>query len=231
MLQKGFFRTQSSNPDLPPDEWTLVDEITTPGAYSTTLSWGRYKIELSGAGGSGGASSATHADYKNWANNGSNGELTTNIINVFYGTSKTISGIIGQGGRSSYADSHPTPATATAGNGGTGYANGTRGNTVTRAAGLGADRSAAAGGAGGGSSNLNIDNVLTSVARGGNGGTSCADELPVTTAGTGGSGGVSSGTGASGGAGRFGYKVAATSGAGSNGFVRIYKSNVYPEPL
>ena len=90
-LQKGFFLTNSYNPDLPPDEWTLVYENHTPGSYSESFGWGRYKVELSGAGGSGGASSSAHSSSYNYANNGASGKLFTAIVEVFYDETKTIS--------------------------------------------------------------------------------------------------------------------------------------------
>ena len=236
MLLKSFFMLNSYNPNLPKEEWTLVKEIKTAGAYNESLGWGKYRIEISGGGGSGGASSATHSDYRNWANNGSAGELLLTIINVEHETYKTISGIIATGGQpsSAYAKIKFVGGTFTwdgyvsAGLGGNGYASGGQGSTKYGIEkGLG-DGSAAAGGAGGGSSSLNIDGILTLVAKGGNGGAASADEIKEVSAGVGGSGGISSGTGAAGGAGAFGYKNPATSGAGANGYVRIYKSNIMP---
>ena len=153
------------------ENYTKIYENNTPGAYSTILSWGRYKIVLSGAGGSGGAGSATHSDYRNWANNGSAGQEITVYVDVPSGETKTVSGTLGQGGRSSYAYARfPSTLIATAGDGGTGYANGTKGGTKTGYGQEQSDRSAAAGGAGGGSSSVLVDGVLTSVANGGNGG-------------------------------------------------------------
>lgn len=63
MLGKGFFLTESHNPDLPPEEWTLVYEKTTPGTDTFNINWGRYKIEAS-AGGGGGAA-ALGGQYSN----------------------------------------------------------------------------------------------------------------------------------------------------------------------
>lgn len=242
MLLKTFFMLNSYNPNLPKEEWTLVKEIKTAGAYNESLGWGRYRIEISGGGGSGGASSATHSDYRNWANNGSAGELLSTIINVAHEATKTINGTIATGGLSSSAygkmDRVWNPITqkyeykwagyVSAGAGGNGYASGGQGRTKYGSGEDLGDGSAAAGGAGGGSSSLLIDGVLTLVAKGGNGGAASADEIKEVSAGVGGSGGVSSGTGAAGGAGAFGYKNPATSGAGANGYVRIYKSNIIP---
>ena len=234
MLLKGFFRTQSSNPDWPTEEWTLVEQITTPGSYSTTLGWGRYKIELSGAGGSGGASSSAHSSWRNYANNGAAGKLFSAIIEVALGDTRTISGIIGSGGKSSTARGYDNAAGSySVGAVGTGATNGTKGtgqvannetqhHTTTSAA--------AAGGSGGGSTSA----VGIGTAAGGAGGDCRAensyDKLANGTGGTGGSG-SNQGNGASGGAGSFGYDTLATSGAGSNGYVKIYKSNLYPEPI
>lgn len=235
MLLKGFFRTQSSNPDWPTEEWTLVEQITTPGSYSTTLGWGRYKIELSGAGGSGGASSSAHASYLNYANNGAAGKLFTAVIEVALDNTRTITGVIGSGGKSCTARGYDNGnGSYSVGAAGTGATNGTKGtgqvvnteriqiHTITS--------SAAAGGSGGGSTSA----VGIGTAAGGAGGNCRALNSSNQHAnGTGGAGGSGSnqGNGASGGAGKFGYDALATSGAGSNGWVKIYKSNVYPEPI
>lgn len=233
-LQKGFFKTQSSNPVLPPEEWTLDEEFTTAGSYNTSLDWGKYKIVISGGGGAGGASASDHATSRNWANNGSAGEELTIMITVPNGENKTISGIIASGAQPSYAyaDKPNIPSVAR-GAAGTGYANGGLGGQKTfyDPSRPGMDTSAAAGGSGGGSTSLEIDGVLNSVARGGNGGACNADQVSAQSGGVGGSGGVGSGTGAAGGAGRYTRTGGGYSGAGKNGYVRIYKSNLYPEPL
>lgn len=211
------------------EAWTLVYSKTNGGNYSYSAGWGKYKIEISGGGGSGGASCSTHSDYRNWANNGSNGELVTTYANVASGNTLTFSGKVGTGGQSSSASytmvGMSLVPSATVGAGGTGYANGNSGNSgVYQGSGV----SAAAAGAGGGSTSL-VYSGTTKVAKGGNGGDCDADEIkPQRYGGKGGSGGVSSGSGASGGSGVFGYKQAATSGAGTNGYVKIYKSNIYP---
>lgn len=232
MLQNEFFRVQSFNPDLPEETWELVFEKTTSGAYSQSLGWGKYKIVFSGGGGSGGAGSATHSNYQNWARDGAPGEESYIITRIGYGSTRVYSGIIGEGGKSSYAYarySQAVDATATAGNAGSGYENGTKGGAKTgKGEGL-SDCSAAAGGAGGGSTSLQLgDSGGTIFAEGGNGGQASADQIGSVSAGVGGSGGTSSGTGAAGGAGAFGYKSAATSGAGTDGYIKIYKSNIYP---
>jgi hypothetical protein len=231
-LQKGFFLTNSYNPDLPPDEWTLVYENHTPGSYSESFGWGRYKVELSGAGGSGGASSSAHSSSYNYANNGASGKLFTAIVEVFYDETKTISGVIGSGGKSSTARGYDfQTGSYSVGAAGTGATNGVRGagevKNYTRP-GDPTSSSAAAGGSGGGSTSA----VGIGTAAGGAGGDCRARNSGNQNAnGTGGAGGSGSnqGNGASGGAGKYAYDALATSGAGSNGWVKIYKSNVYPE--
>lgn len=235
-LQKCFFRVQSSNPVLPPETWTLVQEIAVAGAYNTTIGWGKYKIVISGGGGAGGASASDHATSRNWANNGSAGEELTIMVTVPNGENKTISGIIASGAQPSYAYADkPNRPSATRGTAGTGYANGGLGGQATyyddREPALTSDTSAAAGGSGGGSTSLEIDGVLNSVARGGNGGACRADQVAAQSGGVGGSGGVGSGTGAAGGTGRYTRTGGGYSGAGENGYVRVYKSNLYPEPV
>lgn len=237
-LQKGFFKTQSSNPILPPEEWTLDEEFTTAGSYSTSLDWGKYKIVISGGGGAGGASASTHDTSRNWANAGSAGEELTIMVSVPNGENKTVSGIIASGGGTSYAYAHKTysggTVTATLGAIGTGYGNGTQGTRATYIVPqptANSDCSAGAGGSGGGSTSLEIDGILNSVARGGNGGACRADQISARAGGTGGSGGISGGTGAAGGGGAYYRNGGGYSGAGSDGYVRVYKSNLYPEPL
>jgi hypothetical protein len=230
MLQNEFFRVQSYNPDLPEETWELVFEKNTSGAYSQSLGWGKYKIVFSGGGGSGGASSATHWNYQDWANNGSAGEESYIITTIGYDATRVYSGIIGEGGKSSYAYSRydETP-TVTAGNAGVGYENGTKGGTKSGMGESVADRSGAAGGAGGGSTSLTLGSSGGTIfAKGGNGGAASADRIDSVSGGIGGSGGTTSGTGAAGGNGAFGYRGPATSGAGADGYVRIYKSNIKP---
>jgi hypothetical protein len=232
MLQNEFFRVQSYNPDLPEETWELVFEKNTSGAYSQSLGWGKYKIVFSGGGGSGGASSATHWNYQDWANNGSAGEESYIITTISKGSTRVYSGIIGEGGKSSYAYARYSAlidATATAGNAGSGYENGTKGGTKTGKGEGESDCSAAAGGAGGGSTSLKLaSSGGTIFAKGGNGGAASADRIDSVSGGIGGSGGTTSGTGAAGGNGALGYKGPATSGAGADGYVRIYKSNIKP---
>lgn len=250
MLGKGFFFTESHNPDLPTENYDdMVYEKTTAGNYSTALDWGKYKIVFSGGGGSGAAIAYGSTENERYANAGSKGEEKTVYLNVMVNESKTISGIIASGGQPSSArgrrDEPLGWASATAGNAGTGYANGTKGGAKTTYGQhstnqVNYDEYGAAGGSGGGSTSVAINNETPTVARGGNGGNarihltrnySHYSDLGNVSGGAGGSGGFSSGTGASGGAGAAKYDGTTTSGAGANGYVRIYKSNLKPEPL
>lgn len=212
--------------------YTQIYTKTDAGAYSETLPYGRYKIVVSGAGGSGGASASTHETSYNWAAAGSAGEETTIMLDVPFGTTKNVSGILGQGGRASYAyatkNSLPT---ATLGAGGTGYASGgqgTRDVDVNYISAQIADAGAAAGGAGGGSSSISIDSATPTVVKGGNGGSCRAYLVSARTGGTGGSGGITTGTGAAGGAGRYTRLGGGYSTAGTDGYIRIYQSSIYP---
>lgn len=203
------------------ETYTLIKEIPA-GEYSETLPWGKYKILISGGGGSGGVGAATHDDWRNWFNAGSAGEEIEMIIKVKRNQTKIISGIVGTGGKECFASVAPDWIS---GDAGVGYENGQKGLGYTY---WGGDRSAAVGGSGGGSSSLLLDGELT-IAKGGNGGDANADEIgPISYGGNGGSGGVDNGTGASGGAGGFGYKGASWGKAGSDGYVKIYQSDVYP---
>ena len=130
MLGKGFFFTESHNPDLPPEEWTEVSTHTTAGAYSDSLTWGKYKIILSGAGGGGAAAGWSEASGTRYAANGYKGEEKTIYVNVDYGNTLAISGIIGAGGGGAAARIRHTNYNY-AGSGGTGYQNGSSG-TITQ---------------------------------------------------------------------------------------------------
>lgn len=212
------------------EQWTLIDEHGA-GSYSDTLSWGNYKIILSGGGGAGGASASNHQTSRNWANNGSNGEKIEVMVAVAQNDTKTITGIVGTGAAASYAWASKTQSPyvqVTKGAVGTGYGNGSQGTSDVQAAGgSGYDHSAAAGGSGGGSSSFVIDGI-THIAKGGNGGSCRADQVSAQSGGTGGSGGVSAGTGATGGAGAYYRNGGGYSSAGQDGYVMIYKSNIYP---
>lgn len=221
-LQKCFFRVQSSNPVLPPETWTLVYDNHTPGAYSETFGWGKYKIQLSGGGGAGGAASGTdYASTHNRATNGSAGKLFNSTFNVVYDSFRTISGIVGGGGASSSANI----GTYFVGSAGVGDPSGVRGSGMSREG-----SSGAAGGSGGGATSA----TGIGVAAGGNGGDGWAESNSShRSTGYGGAGGTGSnqGTGAAGGVGAWARNNPATSGAGTNGWVKIYKSNLYPEPV
>jgi hypothetical protein len=251
MLGKCFFVVESHNPDLPPETYDeLVYDNSTAVNYSTILDWGKYKIVFSGGGGSGAAIAYGSTENDRYANNGSNGEQKTIYLNIMVNETKTISGIIASGGQASVArgrrENNSVTAVATAGNAGIGYANGTKGGAKTTYGWHQPDQRrndgyGAAGGAGGGSTSMAIDNNTPTIAKGGNGGNARihltrnyipgAIDIGNVSGGQGGSGGVSSGTGASGGTHAAKYDGTATSGAGSNGYIRIYKSNLKPEPL
>lgn len=239
MLLNSFFLTEPHNPNLPPETWTLVYSKDTSGAFSYSAGWGKYKIELSGAGGSGGATARAHVDNSHSESNGSNGELITAYSSVLHSNLVIFSGIIGSGARGSYAESKRsgssgfTPAPV-AGAAGTGYAFGTKGTTAyfKEATGSTRDSWSCASGSGGGSSSVLVDSTLLGYAKGGNGGNAKVYGTSQKNGGIGGSGGVSSGNGASGGTAIAGYNNSnVTSGAGSDGYVKIYKSNLYPEPM
>ena len=224
------------------EKWTLIYENTDPGIYEKELGWGKYKITFSGGGGAGGAAaygSAGHAGQ--YANNGSAGEEKTFHYSVEENETVTLSGIIGTGAAGSYAKGLGNQPNrfgiddARAGAAGTGYDNGKQGSSRSDYKGEPGplesyDGYGAAGGSGGGSSSVSINGSLYSTARGGNGGTASArtSVFPAQSGGQGGSGGVSNGTGAAGGTGKTFYKGEGTSGAGANGYVRIYISNMKP---
>lgn len=240
MLGKGFFFAESYNPDLPEEIWTLVDEIGA-GSYSKTLPWGKYKIVLSGGGGAGGCCirepGAGDLDY---IYAGSAGEQKTVYIDIIGGETKVISGIVGSGASGSSVSITSTHEVASSfGSVGTGYANGQTGTkyAISRTEHpFGGASWGSAGGSGGGSTSLFVDAVLNSIGKGGNGGSVTINESGwrIAQGGTGGSGGISSGSGAPGG--NYEYWRAAdghgsqtiTSGSGSDGYVKIYKSNLRP---
>ena len=168
MLGKGFFFTESHNPDLPPEEWTEVSTHTTAGAYSDSLTWGKYKIILSGAGGGGAAAGWNEASGTRYAENGYKGEEKTIYVNVDYGNTLAISGIIGAGGGGAAARVEHTNYNY-AGTGGTGYQNGSSG-TIQKDAPSPDFQASTSGGGGGGSTNIEWNSNVQSVAKGGNGG-------------------------------------------------------------
>lgn len=240
-LQNGFFILNSANPDLPPETWELVYEKTNTGNYTFNADWGKYKIILSGGGG-GGAIICQRNTGVQYYNGGSSGEEKTLFFNVPVNTQSIFSGIIGSGGGGAFTLNygHWGDINAYSGAIGTGYSNGTQGQTFTAHASSSSSVQydiTMAGGAGGGSSSLNVDGVLLGFSRGGNGGSASSSVISygtrVVNGGVGGNGGVSSGTGAAGGNGfqysDFNYNASA--GTGNSGYIRIYKSNLKPEPL
>lgn len=236
MLGKGFFLTESHNPNLPPEEWELVAEFTNPGSYSQSFDWGKYKVVLSGAGGSGAAAAQAHSRNIRYANNGSAGEQNETIINVYENQTSLFSFVIAASAQGSYAKgTHSIPAVAEAAVGGvgTGYENGLSGTKATRIIHSGDDTGgyAVAGGSGGGSSSLSVNGVVTKIAKGGNGGGGEVIYAGVAKGGIGGSGGTSNGNGASGGNAATVLNDRVWSNAGANGYARIYKSNLKPEPI
>lgn len=234
MLGKGFFLTESHNPDLPPEEWTLFYEKTTAGSDSTTLPWGKYKIVISGAGGGGAAAGWNESSGTRYANNGYKGEEKTIYVNVDYGNTLAINGIIGAGGGGAAARIEHTNYNY-AGAGGTGYQNGSSG-TIQRDGSRPDFQASTSGGGGGGSTRIEWNNNVQSVANGGNGGTAryyaskgFAQINIWGYGGTGGSGGTTAGTGAAGGTGSATYGSSQQyGGKGTDGYVKIYVSNLKP---
>ena len=209
------------------EAWTEIYNKGTPGSYSQTLGFGKYRIVMSGGGGAGGVAISTRrlSDTKVW--DGSAAELQDFYFNVADGETINVSGVVGAGAGGSIVDARTTHRTTTIGTPGTGYASGTNGE----AAGVytGGEYYGSVSGSGGGSTNANVGGT-NHIAKGGNGG-SASDGYHSGTRqpGTGGSGGVSSGAGAAGGRGyRTSLTVRQESEAGSNGYIRIYKSNFYP---
>ena len=243
MLLNCFFLTESHNPDLPEEEWTLVYENTTPGAYSQNFGWGKYKIEISGGGGSGAASIRdTNGMEYEYTQNGYSGEKKTVVAAIYTGENKTFSGTIGGGGKGATVrvlkQSDRYKGEAFYGNAGQGYQNGSTPNTkyeYNHESTFMLGGGAWVGGSGGGSTSLEIDSVLNTVAAGGNGGTVNVNYsgYKISNGGVGGSGGTTSGLGANGGSSVDKKNVSGTytSGNGSDGYVRIYKSNLKPEPV
>lgn len=212
------------------EEWVLINTLT-PGSYSETLGFGKYKIVYSGGGG-GGAATSCYNEGTRTAGSGSAGEEYTYYFDIGFGETETLSGVVGAGGTGGYA--YGKHATGTAGTGGSGYASGGNG---TKAGNTSSFPYMTAGGGGGGSTSLMIDSILQTIAKGGNGGTghirrNSASQHYYGYGGTGGSGGTSSGTGAGGGAGALSASSssgnAVTGGSGADGYVKIYKSNFYP---
>ena len=214
--------------------YTQIYAKTDAGAYSQALPYGRYKIVISGAGGSGCAvarSSQQNISIRT-QDDGQAGQEQTIMLDVPYGQTKTVSGIIGQGGTASYARASDSHNAATAGTGGTGVVNGANGERKT--GGISSLRWGLASGAGGGASSLDVDNVETARVPGGDGGNvsirvSAAD-YRATFSCVGGAGGIGNSTqnGASGGIHGRAYDGSVYSAAGTDGYIRIYQSSIYP---
>lgn len=228
MLQKGFFFTESHNPNLPEEEWTLVYEKITGGSYTYSASWGKYKVVISGGGGGGSAINQFFTAVQ-YYNSGSAGEEKTNYEDVYCGQQVNFCGIVGNGAgvsTANYANSY------TIGTPGSGYENGSSGTGASYDSGTYV-RYGIAGGSGGGSTSFErSDSQIIIIAAGGNGG-SCNTSGHIGYGGRGGSGGTNNGTGAAGGAGAQGSDggLIIKGGAGTDGYIRIYKSNLKPEPL
>ncbi len=206
------------------EAWTEIYNKGTPGSYSQTLGFGKYRIVMSGGGGAGGV--AVNHDFggDKSATNGSAGELQSFYFDVADGTTTTVSGVVGAGASFSDITTVGTDVRTTVGTPGTGYASGTSGESKSS---YQAGPYASVSGSGGGSTNANVGGT-NHIAKGGNGGAASEERHSGTRQpGIGGSGGTSSGTGASGGVRRTGM-THARGGSGSKGDVRIYKSNFYP---
>lgn len=208
--------------------YTQIYAKTDAGAYSETLPYGRYKIVVSGAGGGGAAAEWNSAHGTRYAENGWAGEELTIFVDVGFGTTKTVSGVLGNGGGGAAVNAKHTNYNY-AGTGGTGYENGATG-TISQIGTVYGNYAYAAGGGGGGSSSLEIDGTLNSVARGGNGGTAChANAGAWGYGGAGGSGGTTGSTGATGGAAAAKYGDGQLyASAGTAGYIYIYQSSIYP---
>ena len=182
---------------------------------------------MSGGGGAGGVVVNTKRLTDTSAKDGSAGELQDFYFNVADGETINVSGVVGAGAEQSIIDARMNDTKTTIGTPGTGYASGTNG----AAAGVytGGENYGSVSGSGGGSTNANVGGT-NHIAKGGNGGSASDGHHSGTRQpGTGGSGGVSSGTGAAGGTGnRTSLHAKIHSDAGSNGYIRIYKSNFYP---
>lgn len=234
MLQNGFFLTESHNPNLPPEEWTEFYINTTAGAYQTSLPWGKYKIVISGAGGGGAACGWNEAHGTRYGESGKSGEEKTVYVEIPLYSVLTVSGIIGTGGEGGYARTEH-PNINRGGYGGTGYQNGANGtNQLTYDPHIAYNQNASAsGGGGGGSTSIEWNSTVQEVAAGGNGGNARQSVYKIWGyGGSGGNGGTTTGTGASGGTGYGAFSnKQLIGGTGTAGYIKIYQSNLKPEPL
>lgn len=238
MLLNTFFRADSYNPDLPAEEWTLVYEKTTAGSDTFVFDWGKYKIEISGGGGAGGAASANasgqNSGFSFYAYSGTNAELKSGEFSVFKNNSYTASITVGSGGGKSTVSVGRAGAAYSVGSAGT--PNGILGEGDSenhQGAVLEYCSAAVASGSTGGVSILNIagaNYILTAL--GGDGGKATASagfgNYYIVFSKNGAKMNPSNHLGAIGGAGRWDASHA-ESGAGANGYIRIYKSNLIPE--
>ena len=205
----------------------IVFQSDTPGNYTYAIKKpGTYEITISGGGGSGSSMALrnTGTTSNRIHHDGYNGELA--VLNTTLTRGQVISGVVGGGAEGSYTYARTSYHNRYAGEPGTGYESGTKGTTAGNG-----DLHQVAAGSGGGSTSLEIDNVLQSIAKGGNGGANSVTITPFdgspftisTTGGKGGSGGTTTGTGAAGGAYSYGTGEgsANTSGPGTNGYVSI----------
>lgn len=251
MLLNSFFLTEPHNPDKPAETWSLFYEKTSSGNYSKSLDWGKYKIIISGAGGSGAIflrhPSAVNMELYN-ITNGYAGEEKTIFVNVLAGETKTAHGTVGSGAlgpsvqfqTESYGAGHVYyEVTTTAGAVGVGWGNGWQPFYKYQNPGMIPDTHNIGGwigGSGGGGTNVRIDDALSTEAYGGDGGdvTINFGGFKESLGGTGGGGGTITGTGASGGvllSETAFVDIIKTAGDGSDGYIRIYKSNLKPEDV
>lgn len=234
MLQNGFFLVESHNPNLPPEEWTEFYINTTAGAYQTSLPWGKYKIVISGAGGGGAACGWNSAHGTRYAENGYAGNVNTVYVVVANGETLDVSGIVGAGGTGGYARTEHANINH-GGYGGTGYQSGANGtNQLTYYEQIAYNQNASAsGGGGGGSTSVYYNGGVQAIANGGNGGNGRQSKYSIWGyGGVGGNGGTTSGTGASGGTGYGAFSnKQLIGGTGTDGYIKIYQSNLKPELL
>lgn len=236
MLQKGFFLTESHNPVLPPETWELVVEKTTPGTYSQTLGWGRYRFEVSAAGGGSGMAfgknTSTSAINSEGSASGGAGAYGSFIIEINERNTDTFSLVVGAGGNGVVQYNGVAPTT---GGGSTTISSINLGEIATLNGGEGAyaygqhfaQADARVGNGGTFTTNLtthNLNNgtngISVAITRGTTAHIDAAkttNPAPYDTGGFGGAWGYNGG-----------YVHADNGGAG---FVRIYKSNLKPEPV
>lgn len=226
-MQDCFFMVDSFNPDLPPEQWSLVYEKRTPGSFSYSASWGKYKIVVSGGAGAGSVISATGSYTQRESYSGINGEKKETSRNVFMNQIEIFSGIVGGGAGASYTDG--SSPYFHAGTPGTGYQNGTTGDGT--AYGNNSSGAKVCGGSGGGSSSLYINGNLIFSCTGGNGGSCKASGSGTILYGPNGLGGGNgtSGDGSAGGVAVYERATYAVGNPGEDGYIQIYKSNLKPE--